>query len=71
MGTQSDTGRAPKVLILIQLNLAITDFKGPTIFIHYRRISAIANTGIKGEILQGTEKMRDSTVLIEVIKAPL
>ena len=42
---------------LVQLNPAITDFRGPTIFIHYRWISAIANIGIKGKILQGTEKL--------------
>ena len=41
----------------IQLNSAITDFEGQTIFIHYRPISAIANTGIKGKIFQGTEKL--------------
>ena len=44
----------------LQLNPAITDLKGPTIFIHYRRISAVANTGNMGnkeKFTVGTEKL--------------
>ena len=41
----------------IQLNPAITDLKGPIIFIHYRRISAIANLGKRAKFCQGTEKL--------------
>ena len=40
----------------IQVNRAITDFKGPTKFIHYRRISAIAIKRNKEKHSQGTEK---------------
>ena len=42
---------------VIQLNLAITDLKGPTTFICYRRISTIANIGIKEKPFQGTTKL--------------
>ena len=34
----------------MQLNPAIKDFKGPTISIHYRRISAIAITKYKDNL---------------------
>ena len=33
------------------------DVKGPTIFIHYKWISTIANIGIKEKFAEGTEKM--------------
>ena len=37
----------------IQLTPALTDFKGPTIFICYRRISVIANIEIKEKLFKG------------------
>ena len=39
----------------IELTPALTDFKGPTIFICYRRISVIANIEIKEKFFQGTK----------------
>ena len=41
----------------IQLNPALTDFRGPTIFFCYRWISVIANKGIKSNQLEGTMKL--------------
>ena len=37
----------------IELTPALTDFKGPTIFICYRRISVIANIEIKEKFFKG------------------
>ena len=37
----------------IQLSPALTDFKGPTIFICYRQISVIANIEIKEKLFNG------------------
>ena len=37
----------------IELTPALTDFKGPTIFICYRRISVIANIEIKEKLFKG------------------
>ena len=37
----------------IQLNPALTDFIGPTIFICYRRISVIANIENKEKLIRG------------------
>ena len=39
----------------VQLTPALTDLKGPTIFICYSRISVIANIGIKEKPLKGPE----------------
>ena len=41
----------------VQLHPAITDLKGPSIFIHYRRISAIAIIRNKEKFCQGTETL--------------
>ena len=41
----------------VQLNLAITDLKGPTIFNRYRRIFTIANIRNKEKPCQGTTKV--------------
>ena len=58
----------------IELTPALTDFKGPTIFICYRRISVIANIEIKEKFFKGLSSViggfpllagpleRDSTV---------
>ena len=43
--------------VILQLNLAITDFQGPTICICYRQISTIANIGNKENPFQGTTKL--------------
>ena len=40
----------------IQPAPALTDFKGPTIFICYRRISVIANIEIKEKLRNGLKK---------------
>ena len=39
--------------VVIQLTPALTDIKGPTIFICYRRISVIANIEIKEKLFMG------------------
>ena len=41
----------------IELTPALTDFKGPTIFICYRRISVIANIEIKEKLFKGPKKI--------------
>ena len=43
-----------KVLKQIQLNPALTDFKGPTNFICYKRNSVIANVRNKKKTIEGT-----------------
>ena len=44
-------------MVEVQLNLAITDLKGPTIFICFRQVSTIANVGNKEKPFQGTTKL--------------
>ena len=44
------------IAISIQLNPAVMDPKGPTIIIHYRRLSAIANIRNKEKFTKGTLK---------------
>ena len=46
--------------IKIQLNLAAMDLKGPTRFIQYRRIFAIAITRNEERFYQGTEKLKEN-----------
>ena len=42
---------------MVQLTPALTDFKGPTIFICYRRISVIANIEIKEKLFKGPKEI--------------
>ena len=40
-------------IMVVQLTPALTDFKGPTIYICYRRITVIANIEIKEKLFKG------------------
>ena len=44
------------LVIILQVIPALTDFKGPTLFIFYMRISVLANIEIKEKLFQGTEE---------------
>ena len=44
-------------LLKLQLTPTLTDFKGPTILICYRQISAIANVEIKDKLFKGLKNI--------------
>ena len=65
-----NSGRVRRISAAFQIQLApaLTDFKGPTIFICYRRISIIAEIENKENIFKGFPLLagslyRDSTVI--------